>query len=141
MRSAVAGAAKWNMTGTEGSPGKCPRRCPWPHLESIWLSEVHDGPDLHVHPDIQHLGCNVAEGEVADQHLLLFSGVREAAVPGHRPGRPRDLEHKRGAVTQGASSSRGGGLSFNKRYEEPTISILMFFFLQCIRCCKVLAHP
>lgn len=104
------------MTRTERSPGGCPRRCPWPHLESVWLREVDGRPDLHVHPDIQHLGRNVAEREVADHHLLLFSGVREAQVPGHHPGRPRDLEHKWGAVTQGASSSRKR--AFNEREQS-----------------------
>lgn len=80
------------------------------------MSEVDDSPDLYVHPDIQHLGRNVTEGEVADHHLLLFSGVRQAHVPGHHPGRPRDLEHKWQTVTQGASSS--WDQSFNKREQS-----------------------
>lgn len=41
-----------------------------PYPECIWLSEESECPDLYGHPDVHHLGCNVAEGQVADDYLL-----------------------------------------------------------------------
>lgn len=42
-----------------------------PYPECIWLSKESERPNLDGQPEVHHLGCNVAEGQVADYCLLL----------------------------------------------------------------------
>lgn len=42
-----------------------------PYSKCVRLSEENERPNLDGQPDVHHLGCNVAEGQVADYRLLL----------------------------------------------------------------------
>ena len=42
-----------------------------PYPECIWLSKESECPNLDGDPDVCELGCDVAEGQVADYCILL----------------------------------------------------------------------
>lgn len=52
--------------------------------------------DLHGGPDVNHLSGDVAEGEVADHHLLSLGGVCQAHVSADDERRPGYLREPRG---------------------------------------------
>lgn len=62
------------------------------HLQRIWLSKADVGSPLDAGPQVINLGGNMAEGQVADHHLLLH--LRRLDAPGLAaiPCCPCDLE-------------------------------------------------
>lgn len=73
-----------------GEGGVCV--CVWgSHLQRIRLGEVGKPPHPQGDPHVHHLGSDVAEGEVADHHLLGHGGVRQTHVVAGGQRRPQEL--------------------------------------------------
>lgn len=58
--------------------------CLWcaSHLQGVGLSEVSHPSDLHGDPDVDHLGRDVAQRQVADHYLLSLGGRGETHMLG-----------------------------------------------------------
>lgn len=66
--------------------------CVWgSHLQCIGLGEVGDPPHPQGDPHVHHLGSDVAEGEVADHHLLGHGGVPQTHMVAGGQRRPQEL--------------------------------------------------
>lgn len=58
--------------------------CLWcaSHLQGVGLSEESHPSDLYGDPDVDHLGRDVAQRQVADHHLLSLGGRGETHMLG-----------------------------------------------------------
>lgn len=73
-------------------------------LQGVRLSEADVRPPLDARPQVVDLPGDVAEGQVADHHLLLDFRCLDAAGLAAMPRRPRDLED--GQTAPAGSTSR-----------------------------------
>lgn len=62
------------------------------YLECVRLGKVGGHSVSDAHPHVKHLGGSVAEGQVADHHLLASFYVDDGESRPHRPGHLRDVQ-------------------------------------------------
>lgn len=74
--------------------------CLWcaSHLQGVGLSEVSHPSHLHGDPDVDHLGRDVAQRQVADHHLLSLGGRGETHVLGGGVSGPGQLRESKDEV-------------------------------------------
>lgn len=89
------------MTGAGGgAPGCEATKGAWPsmadaaHLQGVRLRKEGSSAHLHGEPDVDHLRSDVAQGQVADHHLLGRVRLSQPHVLSRGVGCPRQLREE-----------------------------------------------